>query len=150
MANLRGVDPFPLLWERRTTFDLGEAGSLEALSLTDLVLSKKTQRDKDWVMIRRLLEASYARDRDTPTREQVVFWLRELRTAEILIGCALAFPDEAARVAAERPATAAAAAGDMAELEAALAEEEQRVRRRDREYWLPLRAELEQMRRDRR
>jgi hypothetical protein len=38
----------------------------------------------------------------------------------------------------------------MAELEAALAEEEQRVRRRDREYWLPLRAELEQMRRDRR
>lgn len=31
----------------------------DALSLPDLVMAKKTQRDKDWPMIRRLLEANY-------------------------------------------------------------------------------------------
>jgi len=69
MSKLRGVEAFPRLWERRTTFDLDD-GPVEVLALPDLVASKKTQRDKDWIMIRRLLEASYARGSGSPTRSR--------------------------------------------------------------------------------
>jgi hypothetical protein len=150
MARLRGVEPFPHLWERRTTFELGDVGAVDALALPDLVASKKTQRDKDWVMIRRLLEASYAQGAASPTPEQVVFWLSELRTPEILIACAASHSAEAQRVADRRPATAAAIAADVDAVGAALKEEEERERALDREYWAPLRAELEEMRRRRR
>jgi hypothetical protein len=39
------------------------AGPIEVLSLPDLVTAKKTQRDKDWPMITRLVEADYADNR---------------------------------------------------------------------------------------
>jgi hypothetical protein len=150
MSNLRGVEPFPRLWERRTTFDLGDVGAVHALSLPDLVASKKTQRDKDWVMIRRLLEASYAQGAASPTPEQVVFWLSELRTPEILIACAESHSGEAERVAEARPATAAAIMADLDAVGDALAAEEAQERALDRDYWAPLRGELEEMRRQRR
>jgi hypothetical protein len=41
------------------------------MNIEDLVRAKKTQRDKDWPMIRALVEAHFARPRD------VRFWLRE-------------------------------------------------------------------------
>lgn len=148
MSTLRGVDPFPRLWERRSTFDLPGVGGVEVLSLPDLVASKKTQRDKDWVMIRRLVEASYARDASSPNAERIAFWLRELRTPEILLSCALSFPEEAREVAPTRPATAAALQRSQRAVEAALLEEEARERALDREYWRPLRTELEAMRRE--
>jgi hypothetical protein len=47
---------------------------------------------------------------------------------------------------AKRPLLGQAAAGDLEKLERALAEEELAERQRDRQYWLPLRAELEQLR----
>jgi hypothetical protein len=97
MARLRGVDPFPELWERRTTWDLPEGFQIDSLSLPDLVASKKTQRDKDWPMIRRLVEVSYDEGFSSPTPERVDFWLRELRTPELLLECARAFPEEARR-----------------------------------------------------
>lgn len=150
MAKLRGVEPFPRLWGRRTTFELGEVGMVDALSLPDLVASKKTQRDKDWSMIRRLLEASYAQGVASPTPEQIAFWLSELRTPQLLIACVAEHPDEAAKVAARRAATGAAVAGDVDAVVDALAAEEERERTEDREYWAPLRAELEEMRRNRR
>jgi hypothetical protein len=149
MAKLRGVEPFSRLWERRTSFELDDIGVVEVLSLPDLVASKKTQRDKDWVMIRGLLEASYARGVPAITAEQLSFWLTELRTAELLIECAADHPDEATRVGAARPATAAAAAADLGAVTDALHQEEERERARDREYWAPLRRELEALRRRR-
>jgi hypothetical protein len=36
------------------------------LSLDDLVSAKKTQRDKDWPMLRRVVDASYAGANDQP------------------------------------------------------------------------------------
>ena len=48
MSSLRGVDPFPALWERRTTFETPDGTLCDLLSLPDLVQAKKTQRDKDW------------------------------------------------------------------------------------------------------
>lgn len=150
MSKLRGVDEFPLLWERRSTFELRGAGEVEVLSLPDLVASKKTQRDKDWVMIRRLVEASYARDAESPNDERVDFWIRESRTPEILVSCARSFPEQAREIARVRSAAAAALAGSESEVETALAEEEARERAHDREYWRPLRKELEALRRERR
>jgi hypothetical protein len=147
MSTLRGVEPFAQLWERRTVFDLGGVGQVDVLSLPDLVASKKTQRDKDWPMIRRLLEASYARDANAPPTELVRFWLTELRTPELLVTCAASYPDQARRVGEVRAATAAASTGDLAAVRDALAQEEARERELDREYWAPLRSELEAMRR---
>lgn len=149
MARLRGVDPFDDLWARRTTWDLPEGFQVESLSLPDLVASKKTQRDKDWPMIRRLVEVSYDEGFASPTAERIDFWLREMRTPELLIECALAFPEEARQAAATRPAVAAAVTGDEDAIAEALAAEEATERERDRTYWNPLKAELEALRHSR-
>jgi hypothetical protein len=147
MSRMRGVDPFEKLWERRTTFTLPELGDVDVLALPDLVAAKKTQRDKDWPMLRRLVDASYLRDRDEPTEARVEFWLGELRTAALLAECTTRFPDAAERVAAIRAATDAALRSDIAGIEQSLASEEAGERSSDRAYWAPLRDELEALRR---
>lgn len=111
------------------------------MALPDLVAAKKTQRDKDWPMIRRLVEANYFQFRAEPTASRVAFWLRELRTAELLVECAGMHP-KAARTT-DREAARAAVAGDTAGIERALIDEQTRERELDRAYWAPLRAELE-------
>lgn len=147
MARMRGVADFEELWERRTTLQ-GEDGTVyDLLSLTDLVQAKKTQRDKDWPMIRRLIEADRAACTGTPSAMQVRFWLREARTPDLLIELARHFPDEAKALAAgSRPVLNAALEGDTAKLEEALAEEERRERALDKAYWAPLKKELEALR----
>lgn len=146
MARMRGVDPFHALWSRRTTWELPEGSRIDSLSLLDLVASKKTQRDKDWPMLRRLVEVSYDQGFSSPTPEQVEFWLRELRTPELLVDCIRWFPEDARRVADERAAVQAAISRDLDAVRANLAEEESRERALDRAYWEPLRAELERLR----
>ncbi len=47
------------LWERRTTVHDSDGFAFELLGIEDLVMAKKTQRDKDWPMIRRLVDAHY-------------------------------------------------------------------------------------------
>ena len=84
MTKMRGVDSFPKLWDRRTTLSIDDR-TIELMSLPDLVQAKKTQRDKDWPMVRRLVEVNYFANRENPTREQVRFWFLELRTPELLI-----------------------------------------------------------------
>jgi len=64
----------------------------ELMSLPDLVKAKKTQRDKDWPMIRRLVEADYFKHRERPKQHQLRFWFLELRTPELLIELAAARP----------------------------------------------------------
>jgi hypothetical protein len=146
MAHLREVDAFPDLWERRTTWDLPEGFQVESLSLPDLVASKKTQRDKDWPMIRRLVEVSYDEGFSSPTPERIDFWLRELRTPEILVECAARFPHEARELANQRAVVSAAIQGDFETIRTELAAEESRERGLDRMYWDPLKAELESLR----
>lgn len=150
MARLRGVDPFPDLWARRTTWELSGNLRVETLSLPDLVASKKTQRDKDWPMVRRLVEASYAQDFADPTPERIAFWLQELRTPDLLIEVARRFPDEARRGAAQREAVKAALAGDAEQVGVGIEREEAHERALDRAYWTPLKAELERLRHEQR
>lgn len=148
MARIRGLPDFTTLWNRRTTIDTA-AGPIEALSLPDLVTAKKTQRDKDWPMITRLLEADYAAHAPRTDPLRTAFWLRELRTPSILIDVARSAADISAALVPERPLLAAALAGDTVGVEAGLTAEEAREREADRIYWAPLRKELERLRLER-
>jgi hypothetical protein len=150
MSRLRGVAPFEELWSRRTTLKDASGAQFEVLSLADLVAAKKTQRDKDWPMIRRLVEAHYREHRDTATADQSQFWLRESRTPEMLLDLAKRFPVLAEQISVARPLLADAIAADQVQLEVALHEEEAQVRDIDRRYWEPLKHELEQLRLNRR
>lgn len=149
MTKLRGVDEFEDLWHRRTSLISDDGTQFEVMSLPDLVLAKKTQRDKDWPMIRRLVEADYFSHQDDPTPARLHFWLTELRTPELLIEIASAEPITATRLSAERPLLKFAEAGDGARLIELLSEEERIEREADRIYWKPLKSELEAMRRAR-
>jgi hypothetical protein len=146
MANLRGVEPFSTLWERRTTLTDHDGSTYELLSLPDLVQAKKTQRSKDWPMLQRLVEAHYLRHRTGPNSAQQQFWLRELRTPELLGEAVAAWPEAARSLQAQRPLLALAREGKLAELGEALAAEERAEREQDRVYWQPLKAELERLR----
>lgn len=145
MSRMRGVDAFAALWNRRTTLEL-ENEVVEVMSLPDLVQAKKTQRAKDWPMIARLAEANYFQHRDQPTPEQIVFWLRELRTGRLLIELARRFPAECDRQLNNRRLLELAKTGDEAALDSAIEAEQQREREADRAYWEPLKRELERLR----
>ena len=148
MSRMRGVAPFDELWMRRTTITLPDEAraadvTVELMALEDLVAAKKTQRDKDWPMLRRLVDASYdsARDADA-TAAQAMFWLSELRSPEFLREAVERFPLDAAR--STRPAVVAVmTGGDVAN---ALALEQSAEMAADRAYWEPLRRELESLR----
>ena len=146
MSKMRGLDPFARLWRRRTVIELPDGTTCNLLSLPDLVQAKKTQRDKDWPMIRRLVEAHYFQHCTRPNPAQVKFWLRELRTPQLLVELAQTHPRLCRQLAPGRPLLASAVLGRAAKLEAALLAEETAERERDKLYWMPLRKELEQLR----
>jgi hypothetical protein len=150
MTNMRGVATFPELWERRTTFAFEEE-TIDVMALPDLVAAKKTQRDKDWPMIRRLVDANYLSHRDEPTPERVAFWLREMRDPDLLVEVAHAHPNAVEELAAERPLLALAATENLESgvLGRALRDEEEAERRLDAAYWKPLREQIESLRRSR-
>lgn len=146
MAVMRGVAPFEELWQRRTTLEVESGMRIDIMSLSDLVNAKKTQRDKDWPMIRRLVEANYFQYREHPSPEQVRFWLLECRTEALLIEIAHQHPEPLAALISKRPLLAWAKAGDEARLSSELKAEENQEREADRAYWAPLKAELENLR----
>jgi hypothetical protein len=148
MTHLRGVAPFPELWARRTSFAF-EDETLEVMALPDLVTAKKTQRDKDWPMIRRLVDVNYLNHRAEPTSERVLFWLRELRTPELLVEAVQTHSGVAEQLIEERPLLKLATSENLVSgvLERALRDEEEAVRRLDAAYWKPLREQIERLRR---
>ncbi len=146
MSHMRGVAPFSRLWRRRTTFKLPDGTACHVLSLPDLVQAKKTQRDKYWPMLRRLLEAHYFENRDKATSPRIRFWLQELRTPQLLMGVSEQHPRIARVMASQRPLLIHAIGANAVKLEHALHAEELVERENDREYWQPLKRELESMR----
>jgi len=146
MSRMRGVDSFSRLWNRRVEIALPGAGRVAVMALADLVRAKKTQRDKDWPMIRRLIEADVARAPRRPDARRIAFWLRECRTFDLLADLARRYPALARRIAKSRPALRAAMRGDERRTACFLKQEEDREREHDRRYWAPLRAELEHWR----
>jgi hypothetical protein len=146
MSVMRGVKPFSTLWRRRTTIALPDGTICNLLALSDLMQAKKTQRDKDWPMIRRLVEAHYFEHRAKPTTAQITFWLLELRTPVLLVEMAEMRTSLYRRLIPRRPLLAAAIGRRVDELERALREEETAERERDKRYWEPLGRELEKLR----
>ena len=147
MTKMRGVDPFAKLWSRRSTLLAEDGTSYQLMSLQDLVKAKKTQRDKDWPMIRRLVETHFFQERERPNPKQLRFWFLELRTAALITELAATHPEICRKLIKQRPLLKLAAPGTEADLILALSEEERLERQADREYWSPLKAELEQLRR---
>jgi hypothetical protein len=147
MTKLRGVDPFPDLWERRFTIGDGRGVEINLLCVRDLVAAKKTQRDKDWPMIQRLMEVRYLSGGENPPPEEVSFWFEELRTPELLIDSAKRFPQALAEHLSGRPLLALAKAGNTSALDRALVDEMLAEKEIDRQYWLPLKARLGDLRR---
>ena len=145
MTKMRGVDSFPKLWTRRTTVVV-DGNSIDLMSLPDLVQAKKTQRDKDWPMVRRLIEVNYFENRESPTREQTRFWFLQLRTPDLLIELATKQGRIPTQLRRQRPLLELATTSTKIALENALIQEEQREREADRQYWRPLKKELEKLR----
>jgi hypothetical protein len=146
MSRMRGVDPFSKLWKRREELRLPGVGIVGLLALPDLVKAMKTQRDKDWPMIRRLIEADVARRSGDADDLRVDFWMRECRTVNVLRELARRYPEAARRAAPGRPALRAILQGGNSKAAAMLRKEVDAERARDRRYWAPLRRELEKWR----
>lgn len=147
MSRMRGVTDFSTLWERRTTLEMDDGTRCDLLSLPDLVQAKKTQRDKDWPMIRRLVEANYFANQADPSPEQLAFWFQELRTPELLRDLAQAHPALAKDAVPSRVLIQHAISDDIPALTASLEDEERLERLNDKAYWQPLKQELERLRR---
>ena len=144
MTKMRGVASFSRLWTRRTTIEV-DGSVIELMGLPDLVQAKKTQRDKDWPMIRRLVEVNYFANRETATKERIRFWFLELRTPKLLMELATHHKIPA-QLLRQRPLLKMLGNEDESLLAKLLIEEEEKIREVDRHYWLPLKKELETLR----
>lgn len=149
MTMMRGCDPFEQLWQRRMSVQDDDGMVYELLGIEDLVKAKKTQRDKDWPMIARLVEAHYDEFRTNPTEDQVRFWLRESRSPEVLIAVAADHPQLCEEICSTRPLLSGARLGNVDMLKQQLREEEMLERIADEKYWRSLKEELHSLRQDR-
>lgn len=145
MSVVRGLDAFSELWARRSTLEL-DGESIEVLSLPDLVKAKKTQRDKDWPMIRRLIEADYEQRKAVAPPETIRFWLLESRTPAMLKTLYADHAESARKLIHDRALLKLLPDADEESLEQALRKEEWAERKVDRAYWEPLLQELERLR----
>ncbi len=142
MSHMRGVAPFADLWSRRHRLPAGGA----VLALPDLIKAKKTQRDKDWPMIRRLMEADYIRN-PHPTPAQIEFWLDECRTPEILQELSRSHASQMA--SHQRKVVQSAGNGASSSILAELLHEEEIAERNaDITWWAPRKKRLEALRRN--
>ena len=147
MSALRGLPSFEDLWSRRTVITHRSGEEFDLLCVPDLVAAKKTQRSKDWPVIELLVGIHYEENKEKPTPDFIRFWLLEARSPEQLVRLAARFPAEAVEMTSRRPLIGVAAAGDLRQLRAALAEEMAAEQESDRIYWEPLKKELEAWRR---
>ncbi len=146
MTKMRGCDEFGALWERRTTLQNDDGTLYELLGIADLVKAKKTQRDKDWPMIRRLVDAHYDEFGNEPNDDRIRFWLGESRTPRVLIELTTANPELFRELLPTRPLLAEEVEGGQAALQLELDKEQAKEKQMDELYWRPLKQELEALR----
>ncbi len=150
MTKMRGCEDFETLWHRRTTLRDADGMEYEILGIEDLVKAKKTQREKDWPMIRRLVDSHYLEFADSPTEDQVRFWLRESRTPEVLISVAAKFPELLQEQLRTRPLLVETLGASRSALAKELEHEQKAEMLKDEVYWGPLKKELEALRKKKR
>jgi hypothetical protein len=145
MSRLRGCDDFTKLWNKRRTVKVTPNRFIEVIGLEDLVQSKKTQRDKDWLMLKRLVENDMVLTKRA-TEKKISWWLLECRDSGKLIALARKNTKSAKDCLINRPLLKAALENDFKGLEKLLKREEMSERKNDKRYWDPLKAELEMLR----
>lgn len=146
MSKTRLLSSFKELWERRTTFGDEDGNEFNLLSVPDLVLSKKTARNRDWPVIELLVNIHIRENLAAPRPDWIRFWLRECRTPVQLIRLANQFGDEALALSASRPLIVYALEANESPLIPALDAEMRAEQVLDRAFWEPVRRELEAMR----
>ena len=148
MTQLRDLPGFDYLWDRRTSYSDETGMVYDLLSIPDLVLAKKTQRNKDWPVIELLANIHFEENHAAPTPEWIQFWLREIRTPEHLKSLVEKFPSESDSILAERPLLQLAMEKQDDALQTALDAEMRAEQAKDRIYWEPLKREMEEFRRE--
>jgi len=146
MAKLRGCDGFDALWIRRKKLPIKNGSVINIISLQDLVQSKKTQRDKDWAMLKRLVANDIILKRYKASPRRIKWWFGECRNADMLIELAKRYRSLAKESVKERPLISSAIRNDKRGLSIKLNREEAEEREKDTAYWLPLKKELETLR----
>ena len=146
MAKMKGCEPFEKLWPRRNRVRVAGLGAIDIISLEDLVNSKKTQRDKDWLMLARLVENDVFAHGGRGPAAKVRWWLAQARNPETLARLCAEYPAQARKLAAQRPLLREALKGAGGRLAALLKKEELAERAKDVRYWAPLKKELETLR----
>jgi len=146
MSKMKGCDPFEKLWARRNKVRVAGLGAIDIISLEDLVNSKKTQRDKDWLMLARLVENDVFSRGGRGPAVKVRWWLAQARSPETLARLCAAYPAQAGKVVSRRPLLREALKGPGGRLPALLKKEELAERAVDARYWAPLKKELEALR----
>lgn len=146
ISKLRGCESFDKLWERRKTVLLKGGSAIDVIGLYDLVQSKKTQRDKDWLMLKRLVENDIILNKGNPSGARVKWWFLESRNPDSLIRLAREHPEIVKKCADRRSLLLSAVNTDTQKLGLQLSEEESTERQKDIEYWAPLKKELETLR----
>jgi hypothetical protein len=146
MGRLRGCSPFPALWRRRKRVKVAGVGVIDVISIKDLAQCKKTQRDKDWLMLARLVENSILLADFKAPSETVSWWLLEARSPRTLVRLCGMYQKLARRLAARRTLLKYAIAGQIEKTRKMLMAEERLERTNDKLYWDPLKKELETLR----
>lgn len=146
MSKLRGCDPFDRLQERKHTITLDDKSTIDIVGLKDLVQSKKTQRDKDWFMLKRLINNDILMHKYEAPKEHIRWWFQECRNADLLIGMANKYPEIAQENIINRSLLKSAISADIENINKGLQDEEKLERDKDRAYWAPLIKELETLR----
>lgn len=145
MTRMRGVDSFEILWERRTSFTI-ENLELDLLSIGDLIAAKRTQRDKDWPMTNRLVEAHYLANAEKPDEPSIRFWLTESFDLSFLSSLVERFPVQSGELSESRPVLATLLQKQTERARTQLQEERRSIELADEAYWAPLIKELHQLR----
>ena len=149
ISKMRGVNSFNKLCKTPHHAATCQRRKVRSAFAARLVQAKKTRSDKDWPMIRRLLEAHYFQNQPHPTLPQIRFWFQELRTPQLLMELTRRYPAICRRIISKRPLLEHAESGAEESLQQALVAEETAERQRDKQYWLQLRRDLEKLRHDR-
>ena len=87
MTKMRGCDDFKELWKRRRTLE-DESRFVYVLHGIESLVKAEKQRDRDWPMIRRLVDAHYDEFKDQANEDRVQFGLRESRILGVLLAIA--------------------------------------------------------------
>lgn len=145
MTRMRGVDPFPVLWERRTVVPVGDL-EIDLLAIGDLIAAKRTQREKDWPMTNRLVEAHYLANVEVPTNESICFWLTESFDLSFLEQLVARFPEQSSSLKEKRPVLRALVENQLENARSLLQKERRTIEIEDETYWAPLIKELHLLR----